>query len=158
MELLLKRCESSHSLIVTDNAPNMVKAVSMNNTWESIPCFAHTLQLAIKDALQDTVGFDYIRKKCRKLVGFFARSSTAHAKLDDMQRSINPDAPSLRIIQDVETRWNSEFAMFQRLLELQKALGAVLSLPKMPTGLSNEEWTIIQMYSDVLGPFKEAAL
>lgn len=139
------------------NRPIFIVTV-VNNTWERIPCFAHTLQLASKDALHDTVGFDSIRKKCRKLVGFCARSSTAHAKLDDMQRSLNPDAPSLRLIQDVETRWNLEFAMFQRLLELRTAFGADLSLWKMPTGLSNEEWNIIQMYSDVLGPFKEATV
>lgn len=48
--------------------------------------------------------------------------------------------------------------MFQRLLELRAALGTVLSLPKKPPGLSNEEWNILQMYSDVLGPFKESTV
>lgn len=144
--------------IVSDNAPNMVKAIGLNENWERIPCFAHTLQLAIKDALKDTVGFGNIRKKCRSLVGFFSRSSTAHAKLDEMQVSINPNATPLKLIQDVETRWNSEFDMMKRLLELRTALGAVLSFPNMPKSISNDEWDIIEMYTEALGPFKEATV
>lgn len=30
---------------VTDNASNIIKAVRLSDTWERIPCFAHTLQV-----------------------------------------------------------------------------------------------------------------
>ena len=84
--------------IITDNAPNIVKAVTMNNKSERIPCFAHTLQSVIKDAVSDTVGSDRMRKKCRCLVGFFARNSAAHAKLDEMQATFEPEATPLRLV------------------------------------------------------------
>ena len=132
--------ENRPVFIITDNAPNIVKAVTMNNKWERIPCFAHTLQFAIKDAVSDAVGSDRMRMKCRSLVGFFARSSAAHAKLDEMQATFDTESTPLRLVQDVETRWNSKFAMFERLLHLRTALGAVLSSPKMPNNINNTEW------------------
>ena len=36
---------------VTDNAANIVKAIRLSDTWERIPCFAHTLQVNNKRQL-----------------------------------------------------------------------------------------------------------
>ena len=47
--------ENRPVFIITDNAPEIVKAVTMNNKWKRIPCFAHTLQLAIKGAVTSCV-------------------------------------------------------------------------------------------------------
>ena len=35
---------------VTDNAPNMICSIRFNADWVRIPCFDHTLQLAIVDS------------------------------------------------------------------------------------------------------------
>jgi hypothetical protein len=38
--------------VVTDNAYNIVKAVNEINNWRHVPCFAHSLSLAVKDAIK----------------------------------------------------------------------------------------------------------
>ena len=41
------------SIIFTvDNAANIVAAIRMGTSWTRIPCFAHTLQLAVKDSIK----------------------------------------------------------------------------------------------------------
>lgn len=37
---------------VTDNAANIVAAIRMGTGWIRVPCFAHTLQLVVKDAVK----------------------------------------------------------------------------------------------------------
>lgn len=147
-----------HFYFVTDNAANIVKAISLNEKWARIPCFAHSLQLAIKSAIKDCPNFKEISKKCKSLVGFFSRSSTAKAKFEEMQKSTNPDAIPLKLIQDVETRWNSTHDMLSRILQLRMPLGAVLSEPKMPDNLTGSEWNLVSIYVDALLPFKEATV
>ena len=60
---------------VHDNASNIVLANSHQFvTWESVPCFAHTLQLAINDGMT-LAEVDSVVEACNKLVGHFHRSS-----------------------------------------------------------------------------------
>ncbi|KAH7971546.1 hypothetical protein HPB49_025652 [Dermacentor silvarum] len=49
-------------------------------------CMGHTLQLAIKDAKEETAGVPAILKKCRAIVGHHKHSAQAAAKLQDCQR------------------------------------------------------------------------
>lgn len=41
--------QNRHLIWVTDNAKNMINSVIQEENWERIPCFAHTLQLAVTD-------------------------------------------------------------------------------------------------------------
>lgn len=38
--------------LTTDNAANMVAAVKLNGKWTRVPCFGHSAQLVIKDAIK----------------------------------------------------------------------------------------------------------
>ena len=65
------------SYIVTDNAPNIVKAVRDFLQWKHLLCFAHTLNLVYKDSIKETTEVHCLFAKCRDLVSLFHRSSKA---------------------------------------------------------------------------------
>ena len=67
-----------------------------------------------------------IRKSCRDIVSYFHRSSLATDKLKSTQVQLNLDQHKL--IQEVETRWNSSFYMFERLVEQHEAVTTALCL------------------------------
>lgn len=67
-----------------------------------------------------------ILRKAQAIVSFFARSSTGHAKLVNAQKHLAPEKNVLKLIQNVDTRWNSQHEMLARLLTLRKALSVVL--------------------------------
>nr|CAH0112333.1 unnamed protein product [Daphnia galeata] len=52
--------------IVTDNASNMKLAVTLGG-WKHVSCFAHTLNLAVTDALKNNSELNGILARCRSL-------------------------------------------------------------------------------------------
>ena len=101
---------TSHvSAVVTDNASNMTAALN-SLECDHLPCFTHTLQLAVNKGL-DANGLNQLSSLARKLVGHFKHSALATAALRQKQEQMN--VPKHHLIQDVVTRWNSTFLMFQ---------------------------------------------
>ena len=144
---------------VHDNASNIVLANSHQFvTWESLPCFVHTLQLAINDGMTLTE-VDSVVEACNKLVGHFHRSSLATNGLRDKQNSLN--IPVHRLIQSCKTRWNSVCDMFERLYEQRQAVSAVLadrSICKLKDeqkfAMERNQWQVIEDIIPVLQALK----
>ena len=59
--------------VVRDNAANMVLASQLLEDWDDLPCFGHTLQLAVKAGL-DLAIISRLTAMCRKIVGHFKNS------------------------------------------------------------------------------------
>ena len=74
--------EKIHTL-VTAKLPNMKEALA-NTRWTYMPCFAHTLDLAIKEAMKDE-SVQVLLKKCREVVRFFKSGTEAEKKLREKQ-------------------------------------------------------------------------
>ena len=139
--------------IVTDNGANMVKAVRDFLFLEHHPCAAHTLNLCVSDALKKVVVLRETIEKSRKIVGFFKHSVVAADNLEKYQLSLGSSV--LKPKQDVATRWNSQFYMLQRLLEIRISLTHVLStFPSAPENLDTNEWEIISDAVKILEPFE----
>ena len=70
--------------MVRDNASNMRVAVEKLG-WEDVPCFAHTLQLAVSN------GFEVSRLSAagHKLVGHFKHSDFAMTAFNEKQCQMN---------------------------------------------------------------------
>lgn len=88
-----------------------------------VPCFAHTINLIVKQALkpiQDVVA------KVKAIVEYVHRSTVASERLraTQLQMGLEP----LKIKQDVTTRWNSTFYMLQRVLDRKDAIISTLAL------------------------------
>lgn len=64
-------------------------------------------------------------KKARHTVGHYKHSLSVQKRLDEYQKRMGKDP--LRLVQDVETRWNSEYLMLSRLLDLKEALPVELA-------------------------------
>ena len=98
--------------VVSDNASNILKAVKILN-WRSVPCLAHTINLAAKTGLR--VNFvSKLLAKSRDIVGYFKRNAYATSTLHKKQSLLQ--MKELNLIQDVDTRWNSTYDMLERLL------------------------------------------
>jgi hypothetical protein len=98
--------------VVTDNAANIVKTIKDILKLKHVPCFAHTLSLAVKAAIHDDPQFSALIEKCRNIVTYFHSSSHATTKLNMCCGGM----AKTKLKQDVPTRWNSTFAMIKSLL------------------------------------------
>ncbi|KAK0147692.1 Zinc finger BED domain-containing protein 1 [Merluccius polli] len=142
--------------MVTDNAANMALSVNLQNLYH-LPCFAHTLNLIVKKAVEETPQLHEIRLKARKIIGLFRSSCKAREKLLEMQTIMG--RPALKLIQDVETRWNSTYDMLQRLHHEKDTVAASLSqLNTDHTPLNNFEYEVISECLALLRPFKMATV
>ncbi|KAL1431729.1 hypothetical protein MTO96_013837 [Rhipicephalus appendiculatus] len=98
--------------VVTDNGRNMRAGVHQTE-WIPLQCLGHTLQLAIKDAKEET---PVVLSLCKKARAFLDTINAAPRQLVDLRKCQKcMELPSRGLIQDVNTRWNSEHAMLSRL-------------------------------------------
>ena len=119
--------EITHKVVgvVTDNASNMVAAIRITG-WTHIHCFAHTLNLVVQEAIKNDPVLLLIKRKCKDTVTFFHQSVNAAEKLRAVQKQIG--IQEKKLIQEVETRWNSSFYMFERMAEQYQAVTTALCL------------------------------
>lgn len=139
--------------VVTDNGANMVAAVRKAG-WAHYPCFAHTINLVVKDSIKTVPELLDIKQRWSAIVAFFHHSTKATEKLKEIQKQLK--FPEHKLIQSVETRWNSVFYMFERLHEQKEAVTTVLCLlGKSSLCLSEEDWSMVGLSLDALRPFEE---
>lgn len=137
-------------LVVSDNAANIVGAVVNELKWKHLGCYAHGINLIVQEALRKVHD---LQEKARNIVTFFKRSSLATGKLMKFQRDSGITDPK-KLVQDVITRWNSTYLMFQRLVLLQDAVKISLALSdKDGINLTPEEWKMSEELTKVLKPF-----
>ncbi|XP_057693511.1 E3 SUMO-protein ligase ZBED1-like [Corythoichthys intestinalis] len=142
--------------LMTDGAANMGACARELHMRHTI-CVSHTLNLLVKKALDQCPELFHIRANCRKIVGYFKSSTTAKERLTQMQ--VQMGLPVLKLLQEVETRWNSTYLMLQRIYTLREPVGAALAgLRTDLTPLSAEQYRIIADCLKVLEPFNYATI
>ena len=93
-------------LVISDNASNMVKAMQ-EASLPHFGCYAHSLQLVVKDGLLSQRAITDIIAICRSIVGHFHRLSTASHSYSH-QNSEEPQHTSAQ----VETRYNYQVEFY----------------------------------------------
>lgn len=94
-----------------------------------------------------------ITVKCGCIVSHFKYSTKASYNLLKMQEQLKLD--TLKLKQDVRTRWNSTFYMLERLLQVKISLSATLPLlDSPPTNLDSNEWLLTEDVVALLRPFE----
>ncbi|KAL3190056.1 hypothetical protein MRX96_020382 [Rhipicephalus microplus] len=161
-QMLVEMCveweipDGCRKYIVTDNGRNICAAVG-RLPWTEHACFAHTLQLAINDAIFNTPSIDRLCKKARHIVGHYKHCSSAQKRLDEYQKKMGKDP--LRLVQDVDMRWNSQYLMLFRLLDLKEAVSVELATSNCSIdGLCSAEWKEALEYLDALKPLYDATV
>ena len=113
-------------VVLRDNAANMSKAMMLAGL-PSTGCFAHSLQLCIQKPLTSRAAtlawLSNLLATCRALVGHFSHSVLAKQKLRAIQSTM-PDCPKRKLIQYVQTRWNSTYYMLRSIADQETALAA----------------------------------
>ncbi|EZA58810.1 Zinc finger BED domain-containing protein [Ooceraea biroi] len=145
--------------IVHDNASNIVVAVdNMMNVESNSSCAAHTINLAVRDALKQDDIFTVLTKGS-KIVSHFHHYVIASQALAKKQEQLG--LPQLKLIQSVRTRWNSDLHMIERLVENRGAIMAVLADRTVTTHLqvknlevTEHEWRILENLIPVLKPLE----
>uniref|UniRef100_A0A2S2Q777 Zinc finger BED domain-containing protein 1 n=1 Tax=Sipha flava TaxID=143950 RepID=A0A2S2Q777_9HEMI len=152
-------CKDIPMYFITDNAPNLVaalKKVPDGYTWQHLRCVAYSLQLVIVDAKKSTSNLEALLIACKSIVGHYKRSSTAKARLFELQKKENI-SPPLMLIQDVKTRWNSEYLMLQRIYELKKFISAnLIESNSKIDNLTRDQYSTIEGLLCVLQPLYKA--
>lgn len=88
-----------------------------------MPCLAHGINLIAQSGLSD---IQNIHKKVKNIIEFFKRSTKSYIKLKQTQTQMGQ--PLLKLIQDVATRWNSTYDMFQRCIDIKDPLISTIAL------------------------------
>lgn len=136
---------------VSDNAANIVKAIKEGLGWKHFGCFAHTLNLIVEDALK---ACKKQIENVKKVVGHFRKSTVSSERLAKYQVQQNQEPK--RLIQDVDTRWNSTYYMVKRVVELEEAIRSTMAFVgrDLPI-LTDEDWKTYKELCYILRPFEE---
>nr|XP_054593165.1 zinc finger BED domain-containing protein 4-like [Nothobranchius furzeri] len=142
--------------LVTDAAPNMIAATRTLQIRHSI-CIAQKLNLIVKKSCDQIPELSSIRHKSRQIVSFFRSSTTAKEKLAQVQQQMG--RPTLKLVTEVPTRWNSTYQMLSRLHDEKEAVWVSLaSLQTDLTPLTADEFNILKEALLVLAPFHQATV
>ena len=127
---------------------------------QSVSCFSHSLQCCLNKVLEEDT-LSEILKTGSAIVGHFKHSNIASAALKAAQRRLK--ISEHRLINRCNTRWNSTFAMAERLLEQREAIHSVLddrerTSDRIATKLlmTSAHWKILEDVVVILKPFEVA--
>ena len=136
--------------IVHDNASNMVKGIEDSN-YDSLPCFIHTMQLALHECIFKQRAVRDIIAKCKNLHTHFSKSYVASNRLHDLQRSSKHAV--LKVLNDCPTRWDSTFQMIERAVDIKEDIIEYSEVYKCNVEFHTNDWILMEKISELLGLF-----
>jgi len=114
----------------------------------------HLLNLTVQEGMEISLP---TLKKVRRVHKFFKKSAQAAEKLREIQAVLRQGKPTLKLLRDVCTRFNSTFIMLERYVELSMCVNAVLAeCGRREHILSDNELQAVKELCTILGPFHEA--
>lgn len=156
--------------ITTDSASTNISAIrKLRECFElgedtkvgfrHVRCFAHILHNALKDGLQVmNPSLDSLRaivrdiKKSTKKTEAFMRVQTS--LLEEENEEIEFVSP-LKLLSEVQTRWNSTYIMLKRAYQLRKPIADAIWDIRELNGYEEPDWIQISKLMSLLKPFEE---
>ena len=133
----------------------MVLASELLEDWGGLPCFGHTLQLAVNAGLEIST-ISRLSGGCKKLVTHFKHSIVATTALHERLKTMN--VPHHNLLQEVSTRWNLAYLIYEQLAEQRLTIYAVIhddqitSPDKRYLDLAADQWDLLSQLLVVLKP------
>ena len=127
--------------IISDGEAAIKKAcIELSGKDTHLVCIAHVVAHLLPDALKNFVEFTTIIDTIKSIVSTIRRSIPASDKLKEIQfKSGKTEGTSLRLIQDVPTRWTTTVDMIERYLELEEYIYVAMSECENPIDVLNRE-------------------
>lgn len=123
------------SAVVADNAANQVAAGALAD-FDSVACAPHTLQLTVKQILEEPSVAELLTVT-RSIVGSFKHSALKGAELKEEQERAG--LRIRRLLQDVRTRWSSTWRHLLSLRESKRAVKVICSRYAEPEGSGKQK-------------------
>lgn len=140
--------------VTSDGAANVTNAiVSCFGQNRHLWCFAHQLNLIVKDSLKSNEYLVRLVTEVKSIVTYFKQSNIASYKLREALETSGLRS-DLRLKQECQTRWNSTYLMIDRFIQLQIPVSSVcLQLENAPQIISRHNVNILQEVVKLLKPF-----
>lgn len=162
---------------MTDNASNMIAAIDLmplnevsdsidvnimlDNAvrllgWNHLRCLAHSINLVVQEGIST---IDPLRKKVKAIVGYFHRSTKGADKLRETQVRDEPSNTPKKLINEVLTRWNSTFLMFERICQVRISLVSAIAVlgESEVSPINDTEWNLMNQAVELLQPIYECS-
>lgn len=115
-----------------------------------LSCFAHTIQLCVRDGLKNIPHISKVFEKCQKIAKFSSQSS----KIADLLEELDVRISKMNI-----TRWNSEYMLMRSILSIERNdLESITKLMDNTVTFLNNDLVILREIIDVLEPFYEISI
>ncbi|EYB87034.1 hypothetical protein Y032_0269g820 [Ancylostoma ceylanicum] len=149
--------EEKIHMFVRDAATSMVATTNLLN-MKSWDCFAHKIQLAVKDGLKILDSFENgsnsLIARLTSIVRKLKKSGVDKESFKEYQTLC--DVPNRMLVKGIEVRWNSMYYMISRFLEVKKPLELfLLDHHKYPM-LDSCDWDMMKKIAEVLKPLAMA--
>ncbi|CAF0828407.1 unnamed protein product [Adineta ricciae] len=107
-----------------------------------LACFAHTMQLCIRDGLKNATYIPKVLGNCKVIAKFAHKSS----KIADLLEPLNKNIYKYNL-----TRWNSEYMLI-------KSIVSITSSMENPIKFSSNDFAVLEDLIDVLDPFCDISM
>lgn len=115
-----------------------------------LSCFLHTLQLCVRDGMNNSSFMSKALGKCRIL----AKLSHNSNKIADMLDTLKKNIPKTNV-----TRWNSDYLLIKSIVSIGKNdLDSIVTLMENSTKFTSNEMMILNELLDVLEPFHDISV
>ncbi len=138
-----------------------IELLNSERGWKSLKCTAHCLQLCVITGFS-IPAIDWLLEAAHKLLAHFHHSVVATEALKFPQEQMG--VPLNKLFVACATRWNSNFDMLVRILEMKWPISAVLSDETVTKrsdrylDFTTEQWVLAEELVKVLKPFKVATV
>lgn len=142
--------------ITTDGATNMVDAGNQLG-WPRIWCVCHVIHLTVNDAIDKCqfVGKGTNPPKRLRILIDTIKAIVTYVKQSSVQAILHTRTNGKGLLQSVSTRWNSDYDMLDRFVELYSVLNEILlDIPTSPTLPTMDEIRELKEVIVILKPFK----
>ena len=141
--------------VIHDNASNMTSAIGGLSEYNSLPCFIHTTQLVVDNAVLQQPSVATLINKSKKIGNYLSHSTNAYRRLAQIQRELG--RPVRKYINEVATRWDSEYNSLVRVKEMKVELTLLLSELHEEFGVTihNSEWDLLERLVSLLQIFQQ---